>query len=123
MVFKIGTTDISQFIVVGDYEVNNEFRYNSWTDANLVEHRDILGKKAVGKCSLLFVNSDDYEAFVRLMDSAMDKRGGFYDCEVTVNNSLDTVKGRFFLDFAPVRTDDASSAEKMAQFELNIQER
>lgn len=122
MVFKIDGTDLNQFIVVGDYEVNFVRKYNAWVDGNLVEHRDYINKKAEGKCSLLFVNNDDYAMFVNLMESAR-KNGGYYECEMSVNNSLEPHKGNFFLDFAPVRIDDASSSEKMAQFELEIVER
>lgn len=122
MVFKIGGTDLNQFIVVGDYEVNFVHKYNSWVDGNLTEHRDYINKKAEGKCSLLFVNNDDYAMFVNLMESAR-QNGGFYECEMTINNSLEPHKGNFFLNFAPVRIDDASSSEKIAQFELEIVER
>lgn len=44
----IGTTDISNLIVDGTYKINAEDAYESWKDGNYVEHRIIIGSKAVG---------------------------------------------------------------------------
>lgn len=123
MVFKINNISIKEHIKVGSYEVNAEDIYKSWTDGNYREHRDYKGYRVVGKCSLLFSDMRDFEAFLELMEVARVSTGGWYDCEVSVNNRLGTHRGQFFIDFAPALEDDASSQEKVAEFELTIRER
>lgn len=126
MVFRIGigndSFDISNNIVVGTYEVNLVDKYNSWTDATKTEHRDYLGSKAEGKCSLFFSSNEDYLNFLDLLRINRDSQG-FYVCEITVNNSAYSHRGNFYLDFAPAMVDSATGGEKIGSFELKIVER
>lgn len=67
MLVKIGSTDITKHILTGSYSVNATDVYHKWTDANQVEHRDVVRQRVSGGFTLKFLTASDYSAFIKLV--------------------------------------------------------
>lgn len=52
----IGTTDITDYIVDGSYEMDAEDTFESWRDGNYVEHRIIVASKVKGSFQVVCGN-------------------------------------------------------------------
>lgn len=123
MIFRINNKDMNQHIVCGSYKVNKQEVFNSWTDGNKVEHRDVVRSRVAGTCSLHFSSQEEYNSFLTHMEQSLVRNGGYYNCEITVNNMVTTHTGQFFIDFEPIKESNATDSEMVEEFELNIQER
>lgn len=49
----INGVDYTPDIVAGSYNINTEDAYESWNDANMVEHRIVVSSKVVGSVQIL----------------------------------------------------------------------
>lgn len=64
MLVKIGNVDFSRNVLTGTYEVNAYDVYQKWTDANQVEHRDVVRQRVSGSFDLKFLTEEDYASFI-----------------------------------------------------------
>ena len=95
--FKLDTTDMTARVDVNSYAVNLEDVYDTWTDANGINHRVITRQRRAGTFQLGFANGTDFAAWTSLL-STKKTAGGYYPVTVYVNNtgSSDTINA--FLD-------------------------
>lgn len=67
----IGTTDITGLIVDGTYNMDAEDKYESWQDANYVEHRIIVASKVEGSFNVVLKSDGTSLAdFVDIIEAA-----------------------------------------------------
>ena len=95
--FKIGTTDLTDFVDVQTYAVNREDVYDSWTDGNWIDHRVIARQRRTGTFSLGFATAADFAAWTALLASAK-AAGGYYAVTAYINNTGATDSFSAFLD-------------------------
>lgn len=95
------TLDLTNFIVVPSYTVNDKPMYSEWTDANLRSHREIHRYKAAGSFTLLFTNVDDLTNFLDFYNNNVndDESGGSILATLYINNTNTKRNARVFIDF------------------------
>lgn len=121
--FKINTTDISDRIESGSYNVNENDVYNTWTDANGIVHRDILRTRVSGTFNVLFRTKDEYENFVELIKNNKVTAGYVPNCSVVTNNTNKTINGNYYIEYSPIRSMAMNGVHQMDMFTVTITER
>ena len=84
----IGSTEITNYIVEGSYDVNSSDSYESWQDGNMVEHRIIVSEKVSGKFNVACSNqarSITLANFLTLWNANVDN--GVISLSLYVNNT------------------------------------
>lgn len=66
------TFNVTPFIAVPSYKVDDKPLGDSWQDSNWISHVDIVRYKAQGTFTVWFDNLDDYEAFADFVESQKD---------------------------------------------------
>lgn len=84
--FKIGTTDLTQYEDKEKHDVNSEELYAAWTDGNWVEHREIVRTRVQGTVVLSFPRAAAYGSFLTLLASERDANG-YYPVTVWCSNT------------------------------------
>lgn len=96
--FKIGTTDLTPWVNIQNYDVNQEPLYESWTDGNWRERRSIVRQRIGGTLKLGFSAAADFAMFMGLLASQRHEPEGYYDVTLYVNNTGQTVTLEAYLD-------------------------
>lgn len=97
--FKIGSTDLTAYADIQNYDVNKVDVYQSWTDGNWIDHREIVRTRIQGTVTLGFKKTSDWNAFLTLLQSQRDE-AGFFPVTAYVNNTGTTEEIDAFLDLA-----------------------
>lgn len=123
ILFKIGNTDLTQYVDIQNYDVNNTPEYMEWTDANHIRHRDVIRTRLSGTVKLGFLGSTDVAAFLSVLSSNITA-GGYYPASVFSNddNTLHTGVQIFIDDVADIKRDLVNNRSWHA-YELKIEER
>lgn len=125
MIFMIGTQaagDYSDRVIAGSYNVQTTPIYNSWNDANGVEHRSVVRPaRTSGSFDMFFKDITEYDTFVGLIES-LRQNDLTVLCTVKSNNTNQLVTGDFYLEFAPVRNRKADWSDYMERFTVSITE-
>lgn len=78
------TLDITQFIQVPTYKVDESPLGDSWQDSNWYSHNDIVRYKAKGSFTVWFDNINDFEAFTNFIENNRTQ-DGFVTCGIYIN--------------------------------------
>lgn len=84
--FQIGSSNLSPFADIQNYEMNSEDVFDTWTDANWLDHRVIVKQRISGKIKLGFAKASDFSDFLTLLAGAR-KADGSYTVTAYVNNT------------------------------------
>lgn len=124
-VFKINNIDYSDHVLAdGSYQVNEADVYESWNDANGIEHRAVLRQKIVGTFNMYFEDMNDYIQFLADYRASKDINTHASNIKISVNNpNIAEKEIEAFISFMPTRFKDWSWNEQINQFSVNIQER
>lgn len=95
--FKIGQTDLTAYVDVQTYAVNKEDVYDEWTDANRIDHREIVRQRRSGAFSLGFSTAAAFSAWTALLSSAKTA-DGYYAVTAYINNTGSSDTFNAFLD-------------------------
>lgn len=95
--FKIGNTDLTQYVDVQTYAVNKEDVYEEWTDGNWTTHREIVRQRRSGEFSVGFSKATDFAAWTALLASSKAS-GGYYTVTAYINNTGSSDTFSAFLD-------------------------
>lgn len=98
---KTNDLDLTRFIKVPNYKVQEVRNFTSWIDGNYNERRRITDTKVKGVFSLFFMAKEDYFNFVDFIAENEDKNDGSISCVVYCNNRNTTKRVNAFLDFEP----------------------
>ena len=113
--------DYTNHILVPSYKVNRKAEYAEWTDANVALHRDILGERAEGSFTLIFVDPYDYREFIAYYEDAL--KDGYIDAKIYLNNKLAQVRTDIFMEFEPANEMPFMGRKDVEGIEVNIKER
>ena len=97
MFFKIGSTDLSQYADIQNYNINEVDVFQSWTDGNWIDHRDVVRTRITGTVLLGFKTAASWSAFQTLLASQRNA-AGYYPVTLYVNNTGTTETIDAFLD-------------------------
>lgn len=95
--FQIGSTDLTDYADIQNYNVNQEDVFEEWTDGNYVTHRVVTRTRISGTVKLGFKDAVAWAAFQTLLTSQRNING-YYPVTLYVNNTGDTVTTNVFLD-------------------------
>ena len=95
--FQIGSTDLTPYIDIQNFNINSEEVYETWTDGNFVEHRDISRSRISGTLKLGFDDLTDFDNFRSLLASNRNING-YYPIQIYVNNLNSTQSINAFID-------------------------
>ena len=119
--FVVNGVDITRFITVPSYKVNEFSVSSEWTDANEVTHRDVIRKRVKGSFSVLFDNEKDYTDFLKLIDENTTP-GDYIIATVFVNNKNRTMTKNFFIDMEPQNEIPFMGHRELDGFDVDIEE-
>lgn len=97
MFFKIGSTDLSQYADIQNYNINEADVFQSWTDGNWIDHRDMVRTRITGTVLLGFKTAASWSAFQTILASQRNA-AGYYPVTLYVNNTGTTETIDAFLD-------------------------
>ncbi len=124
IMFKIGNTDYSTYVIKRKHKVNDTKEINTWTDANHKTHSDLIRTRATGSITLSFFSATDYNNFVSVVNSAQGNDGKFA-VTVYVNNRNTSVTMNAFLTFSvktAFQSSDYGGEPAMFQVDIKLEE-
>lgn len=95
--FIIGTTDLTAYADIQNYEMNRADVYTSWTDGNWRDHRVIARQRVSGKVKLGFSSATDFSGLMTLLSTAKNANG-YYSVTAYINNTGTTETINAFID-------------------------
>ena len=95
--FKIGNTDLTQYVDKQNYAVNEEDVFESWQDGNWITHRVSVRKRKSGTLLLGFKTISDFNTFCSLFTSERNTNG-YYSVTAYINNTGATATFDAFVD-------------------------
>ncbi len=120
----VNDTNITPFIVEGSYNVNSEDSYESWKDANMVEHRVVIAEKISGSFEVVCSNRSNsitLADFLSLWDGAVDNKVVTLGCYVLNKGVFDAFECYF--EIKNTKHDLAGDGSFIDVLEISITER
>lgn len=99
VLFKIGETDLTDYLDQQNFKMDKYDMFESWTDGNWVEHRVISRQKITGKAAAGFSSAADFSAFCELLESERED-DGYYVVTAYINNTGTTETFEAFLSMS-----------------------
>ena len=121
----VGTSiiDLTNYIVVPTYKVNNKPHFTEWTDGDLVLHRDVQRYYLEGSFTLLFTDIEDYQNFLTRYKQALNATGeGNVYSYVYSNNDHELNFTKVFMDFELANEMPFMGIKEIDGIEVNIRE-
>lgn len=122
VLFKIGSTDITDFMDTQNYSVNQCDVYTEWEDGNGTRHRDVYRTRISGTFSLGFKTAAQYQAFQTLL-STNRQTGGYYPVTAYVNNTGVTDDYSVYLTMENITKRDELNGRVWYQTTVTVEER
>lgn len=118
----IGTTDITGLIVDGTYNMDAKDKYESWQDANYVEHRIIVASKVEGSFDVVLKSDGTSLAdFVDIIEAAESNGVITALVDVTNKGSAKAISAYYKLEN---KTHDITASDKVVDVvTVNLKER
>lgn len=122
-IFFMGDIDLTPFIPVPTYKVNQFDVYEEWTDANHKKHREIVRTQIKGTFTLLFRTPAEFDFFMNSYQTLKKQDGTVPVHATTVNaTSLAMTPVYVYMDFDPANTKPFMGAKSYEGFEVTIEE-
>lgn len=115
--------DLTRFIPMSKYSINNIRNYQEWKDSNYAIHRQLTDEKAEGDFTLRFPSIAKYQEFIMFLNEHREKMTGAIKCEVWLTNEFRTKEINAFLDFEPQNDLPLLADNKSDGFTVELQER
>ena len=124
MIFKVGTTDFTNNVVIGSYEVNKTPVYDEWVDIGGKIHRIKIRDKIQGSFEVFFKTMTAYSTFKTAIDNNTSSTNLATTVSVKVNNTNTDATGiSAYLDFLPVRDVNGTRNDFLKVIQINLEER
>ena len=121
MLFGIQFEDFTRYIVSSTYQINKQDDYESWKDANGINHRVVYRSRISGSFDMKFIDRAQYENFLLALDSV--KQDGYYRVLVYVNNTLQMELIDAFITIDPSMAAQYRNVPEMNKFRVRVEER
>lgn len=121
ILFKIGSYDATQHILVPSYKVNSDATYESWVDGWGKVHRDVIADKLSGQFKMLFYSELDFTNFMNAL-TLRKTSGDYYNVQLYSNNRQTLKTCEVFIDMTPaIRKED--DRQRYESFTVKVEER
>lgn len=121
-IFKIGTTDLTNWVDRENYNCNITDVFQNWTDGNWVDHREVVRTQIKATITLKFPRETDFNAFKALLTSQRDVNG-YYPVTVWVNNTQTEESINAFIDTSAVTKWDVTCPRKWRSVSVAVTQR
>ena len=122
VLLKIGTSDLTDYIDIQSYNVNNTEEYTEWTDANHVKHRDVLRTRLSGSINLGFRSAAEVTSFLSVLSSNV-QAGNYYPAQVFSNDDNTLHQANIFIEGDAEIKRDLINGRVWHQYAIEITER
>ena len=95
--FTINTTDLTSYEDMEKHSVNRTDVFDTWTDGNWIEHRNLSRTRISGTVVLKFKSPTEYSTFLGLLTSERTS-DGYYPVTVYCSNTGTSETINAFLD-------------------------
>ena len=119
--FVVNGVDVTTHITVPSYKVLEYTIGEKWTDANEVDHKDVIRKRAKGSFTVLFNDITEYTNFLSLIEDNTTT-GDYIIATVYLNNKNTTKTGNFFIEMEPQNEMPFMGCREVEGFDVNIEE-
>lgn len=114
--------DITKFITVPSYEVNDVALTEEWTDAMKNTHVHRFGSKISGSFTIYFDDHNDFETFVDYLYNNI-RADNTYDAKIYCNNTRTVVDTEVTIEIPNLKNDvPYYGIKKVDGYTVNIQE-
>ena len=122
---KINNTNLTPYIIDGSYSVESEDVYESWKNANYLEHRVIIASKVSGSCEIVCGNKRNAITVASLLSaiSAATTATGVTTVMLWVCNKGQLMTIDCYLKVEAVRHETRSNGEFIDVLKLTFTER
>ena len=120
--FKIGQTDFSAAVDPQDFDVNCVDVFDSWTDANWIEHREFIRMRIQGRLVLGYASATDFSSAVSTIASALSANG-YASCTILCNNDGTTHTGDCYLTISGSGQWDLTNTRQWQTLTVEVYER
>ena len=121
--FKINTTDFSDNIIEGSYQVSKADVYKTYEDANGATHRRFIRTKISGKFQMFFRTLQDYQAFVTAIETNKSATTFAVPVSLYDNYGGTLITTNAFIDFRSTIALDGTLSEYMETIEVTVEDR
>lgn len=117
--FKISSTDLTQWEDTQAHDVNREDVFEEWVDGNWITHRVIARTRISGSVVLNFARETEYAAFMTLLSTARNANG-YYPITVWCSNTNTSETLDAFLDVVGETAFDVTAPIKHHRVTISI---
>ena len=123
--FVVGGKDFTNHITVPSYKINKEPVYETWTDANYVDHQEVTRTRISGSFKLLYDDVSELDEFFDTIDAAKaaSDDGNTVTATLYLNNKHTTETAAVRVNYTPANEKPNFGVEKVSGFEVTIKER
>lgn len=122
ILLKIGNTDVTAWIDRQNFQMNRADVFETWTDGNGIDHRNISRTRYSGKAAIGFSKAADFSAFCTLL--ANEKQAdGYFSVTAYVNNTGTTETFQAFIDITATAKWDWTNGRQWQTMTLTITQR
>ena len=119
----IANHNFTQHIKVPSWKVNKEPKYEEWTDANYLTHREITRYQVNGTFTLVYDDISDFWEFFDLVESIKASNPlGVVAMRVYLNNTGTTETINAFITYTLPNEKPHMNIGQLAEFEVTIKE-
>lgn len=120
---SIGGSDLTQYMDIQNYTVNNTPEFETWTDANRIEHRHKFRDRLEGSLKIGFRSSTEISTFLTLLSNNIQS-GGYYIASVYSNDDDTLHTGvNIYLDGVTEIKRDLTNGRIWSAYDLTLRER
>lgn len=120
--FKIGLNDLTPYMDYQNYSMNDVPVFQTWTDGNMIEHRNSIRTRIAGSFQLVFTSTADFNSFLSLMSSAVNVNG-YYSVTAYVQNTNSTESFDAFIEYDSESKFDFTNSREYHLVKMNVRQR
>lgn len=120
--FKIGLNDLTPDMDYQNYSMNDLPVFQSWTDGNMVEHRNSVRTRIAGSFDLAFYSDQDFNSFLSLMTTSM-QTDGYYSVTAYVQNTNSAESFDAFIEYNSESKFDFTNSRQYHLVKMNVRQR
>ena len=119
--FKIGSVDLTDYIIASSYDVNEDDVYTEWKDIFYNLHRGSVRKQVTGSFVLSFTNDEQaFRDFVELIEAATV--GNKTQLTVYINKTGRQVTKNFYTTYKPKIKSVENGVVMYEDFKFSLEE-
>lgn len=120
--FKIGQNDLTPYMDYQKYSMNDVPVYQTWTDGNMIEHRNSIRTRIEGSFQLIYTSTADFNSFLTLMSSAIQSNG-YYSVSAYVQNTNSTESFEAFIEYDSESRFDFTNSREYHLVKMKVRQR